>query len=208
VSQRARRGRREPVLPRWAAHRSHVASTTAIAAIVLAAPGLLLLKVQDSWVDNFAADAPLVRAARDYDRSFWGSYRFDVVLDAPTDFFYSPAGVRLAGKVARAGAGAPHVSGVMSYLDVLDESAVALGLDRSLELADAVEIADLATVAEMSEQRALLQQLVTEGGDAARVRLFVRDADYERTAAIAKHLTDALPKVLAGNHGTVRYHFS
>jgi hypothetical protein len=195
-------------LPGWAARSSLIASTIGIAAIVIAAPGLLLLKVQDSWIDNFASDAPLVRAARDYDRAFWGSYRFDVVLDAPDDFFYSPPGARLVEEVARVGAGGPNVSGVMSYLDVLEESAVALGRDRALARANAIEIADLATVAEMSEQRALLRQLITEGGDAARIRLFVRDADYERTAALAKYLEGTLLSTLARNRYAVRHHFS
>jgi hypothetical protein len=147
-------------------------------------------------VDNFSPDSPLVEAERTYNRAFWGSYRFDVVVEASPDYFYSTAGVAFIERIRDAGAAAPHVTGVLAYTDVLEESARALGLRRPAAQLSSTEVADMATVAEMSEQRLQLRQLLTEGGEAARVRLFVRDADYERTAEVQQYLDRALPPVI------------
>ena len=60
----------------------------AVGGAVLAAalPGIFTLRVQDSWVDNFDPDAEIVLAEEAFNASFWGSYRYDVVFEAPEPF--------------------------------------------------------------------------------------------------------------------------
>ena len=63
--------------------------------LLAAVPGTLALRVQDSWVDNFDPESAIAGADRAFNASFWGSYRYDVVFEAPSDFFYSSTGTRL-----------------------------------------------------------------------------------------------------------------
>ena len=59
----------------------------------------------------------------------------------------------------------------------------------------------------MSENRLQLRALLTEGGEAARVRLFVRNADYQRTVeALKAYLDRAVPPLAA--HHRLTYHYS
>jgi hypothetical protein len=201
------RGRHhELVFARWAVRHPALALVTGVALIGLAVPGIMRLRVQDSWIDNFAPDAPLVRTEREYNDAFWGSYRFDVVLDAAPEFFYTPAGAALVEDVERLAAAAPHVSGVLTYLDPLREVAGALGASGPLSQRSWVELADTSTLVEMSGNRLQLRAFLTEGGEAVRVRLFVRNADYQRTVELAAYLDRVLPP-LAARQATA-YHYS
>ena len=205
VAERRRGGpHRELVFARWAARHPSLAFAAGLVLIALAIPGILRLRVQDSWTDNFAPTAPLVRAERDFNAAFWGSYRFDVVLEAAPGFFATPAGAAVMEDFRRAVAAAPHVTGVLTYLDPLGEVADTLALAGPLSVRSPAEVADAITVAEMSESRAQLRALVTEGGEAARARLFVRDADYQRARELTDHLAGFLPP-FAARHG-VTFH--
>ncbi len=207
VARARRRGpHHELAFARWAARHPGLALATGIALVVLAVPGIMRLRVQDSWIDNFAPDAPLVRTERDYNDAFWGSYRFDVVLDAAPEFFYTPDGAAFIEDFERLAATAPHVSGVLTYLDPLEEVAGALGASGPLSKRSWVELADATTLVEMSEDRLQLRALLTEGGEAARVRLFVRNADYQRTVELEDYLDRVVPPLAA--RYAAAYHYS
>ncbi len=109
-------------------------------------------------------------------------------------------------RVEAIAARAPNTTAVLTYLTPLGE--IARALDRSDRLSSLapMEVADLATIAEISENRLYMRQLVTESGDAARARLFVRDADYDRAVALRAYLDEHLP-ALAATFG-VRAHYS
>ncbi len=193
-------------LGRWSTARPGLAFGVAVLAVALAAPGISRLEVQDAWVENFAPDSPLVTAERAYNDSFWGSYRFDVVFEGSHEFFYTPAGAALMEDVRRIAREAPHVGGALTYLSTLEEVARALGKTESLSSLSPLMLADVATVAEMSESRLRLRQLLTDRGERARMRLFVKDADYRRAEELWSFLERRLPAV-ADSYG-VAYHFS
>ncbi len=200
--------RGERVFPRWCLRNPTVAMTVGVVLIATVTPGMFRLRVQDSWVDNFAPETPLVRAEHEYNASFWGSYRFDVVLEGAPNFFYSAAGAALVDDVERLAADAPYITGVLSYRKVLAGVSRALGGSEELPTFATADVADLASIVEMSEMRLQLRQLLTDAGDAARVRLFVRDADYERTSVLTQHLDRVLPPVLSRVNEEVSYHVS
>ncbi len=192
-------------LGRWAARRPALSFGLGALIVVAAATGLPQLRVQDSWVGNFSSADPLVRAERRFNASFWGSYRFDVTLEGSRELFYTPNGVALMERVEAIATTAPNTSAALSYLAPLGEIAAALDFRDRLSARTPIEIADLATIAEMSENRLLLRQLVTDDGEAARARLFVRNADYDRATALRAYLDEHVP-ALAEEFG-VRFHY-
>ncbi len=172
----------------------------------LAAPGLGRLRVEDAWVDNFDPEASLVVADRGLNESFWGSYTMDVVFEAERDFFHTPVGAELFERVHETIDSTADVGGVLSYVDYLDEVVTALGVRRPLSSLSGSQVADAATVTRMSGDRLRLRQLITDDGTAARLRIFVRDASYERAIELRGFLDEKLPALAAPY--PVRYHYS
>ncbi|HSG40831.1 MAG TPA: MMPL family transporter, partial [Thermoanaerobaculia bacterium] len=100
-----------PTWERLLARKGRVVAAAGAVLLALAIPGLFRLTVQDSWIDNFDPRSPLVTAERTFNSSFWGTYRFDVVLEKDRDFFWTPAGAALLEDVDRLARSAPHVGG-------------------------------------------------------------------------------------------------
>ena len=150
----------------WITRRPGLALSIGLGCVVLSLPGLQRLTVQDAWIDNFAPDEPLVSAERAFNEAFWGSYRFDIVVEGEPGLFYGPGGAALVERIGRIAGDGPHVGGVMTYLDTLGEVASALGETRPLTSLSPIRLADIATLAEMGETRAQLRQLLTERGGA------------------------------------------
>jgi hypothetical protein len=147
-----------------------------------------------------------VKAERDFNDSFWGSYHFDVVFEAEPDFFYSSAGARLLEQFEESARQAPAVGGIESPLTPLREIAHGLGEELPLSGLPAMSVADLATVLEMTRGGTSLRRLMTEPGDASRARLYVNSADY----AVGVALRDDLDRRLAAlpRPGFVEVHTS
>jgi hypothetical protein len=202
--------RAEPARPdplgRWALRRPGLALGIGLVLVLASVPGVLRLEVQDAWMDNFSPRAPLVTAERDFNAAFWGSYRYDVVLEGEDDLFYRPEGARWMEEVERIARSGPYVGGVITYLDPLGEVAASLGEDVPLSSLDPLRLADVATVAEMSENRLWLRQLLVESGRAARARIFVNSPDYEKARELETYLEPRLAS-LAQEAG-LRWHAS
>jgi len=175
--------------------------------LLLALPGLFRLRVQDSWIDNFDPRSPLVTAERAFNQRFWGTYRFDVVLEGPgQDFFATPRGIALLEDFDRLAASAPRVGGRLGYLQFLEIAARARGQQPPLSRLSAEETRRAAAVLEVLSLRLTLRQYATQDKSTARVRLFVPDADYARGRELRAFLERRLP-ALAARHG-VRAHVS
>ncbi|MED5263239.1 MAG: MMPL family transporter [Myxococcota bacterium] len=189
---------------RWTLRRPGLALTVGCGVLVVCLPGLSVLRVQDSWIDNFDPRSELATAERDFNDNFWGSYRFDIVLTAEPDYFYSSAGIASVIEVLDATGDAPHLGGTLSYLTPLSE--VARSLDDNLTLLELPERSgsDLSSLAEMAGGSLRLRQLLTDAGDAARIRLFVQNSNYERSLELRNFLEDRLQ----GIEGLVDSHFS
>ena len=164
-----------------------------IGAMLLLLPGVGSLRVSDSWVQNFDPDSDLVRSDQIINGSFWGSYRFDVVIEAAPGYFRDPMGVALLESLSEAAAAAPYVGGVETALVPLEEIAAALDEPGPLSELAPEKIWDVFTLAEMSESRAGLDRMLTAAGDVARVRLYVRSPDYSRALELTDHLDAVLP---------------
>ncbi|MBI5506124.1 MAG: MMPL family transporter [Deltaproteobacteria bacterium] len=185
----------------WVAKRPYLALAVGCVALAAAVPGVQRLRVQDAWIENFAPDTPLVRADRAMNAAFWGTYRFDVVLEGDDGFFFDPKGLALLRDVEQAVADAPHTGGSLSVGALYGEIADAMGIGSVRGSAGATDpsglsadaIADISALADMSGNRFLVRQLVTEDGSAARVRLFVRNADYIRAAELRDFLDARVP---------------
>lgn len=169
-----------------------------------AAAGIPRLRVQDAWVDNFDSKSELVQAEHTYNSEFWGSYRWDVVLERDSGFFFRPEGVALLERVERAAADAPGVGGVVSGLAPLARAAAAFGESEPLAALDTARLAELAAMTQMQQDRSRILQLITPDGSAARVRIHLNSADYRRTRALRDALQSRLAPLL---HGT-RWHSS
>ncbi len=192
---------------RLAARHGGAGVAIAVLLLVIAAPGLLRLSVQDSWVDNFDVDSGLLSAERVFNAELWGSYRFDVVLTAPEAlYFHRPEGLRLVAELARLGEAGPHVGGVLSHLiayqivaDVQEEGAPVweLPAERTWRIARLLY---------RVQRRIDLDQVLRSDGSQARLRIFVRSADYLRGRELQAYLERGLPSLLEGSG--VRAHFS
>ncbi|HEX6203400.1 MAG TPA: MMPL family transporter, partial [Thermoanaerobaculia bacterium] len=176
--------------PTAAAGRRRRAVGLAAGLLLLAAgaPGLLRLRVQDSWIDNFDPTSPLVRAERELNARFWGTYRFDVVLTGGPGFFHRPDGAALVAAAARAVAGAPEVGGVVTHLEPLDRVAELLGLPVGAAALPADALRAVVEVAAAYPGQLGLERMITADGHAARLTAMVDSADYRRARALAERL--------------------
>jgi hypothetical protein len=197
-------------LPAWerlVARRSRGAALAGLAVAVLAVPGLFLLKVQDSWVDNFDPRSDLVTAERDFNRAFWGSYRFDVVFEGERLFFETPRGLALLEDFHNQARTAPHVGGILSPLPPLKLIGETVLHHRGpLSKMSPDTARDAVAWLEAAQMWLDLRQVLTYDLDAARVRLFVRNADFERGRELRGWLESRLP-ILSARYG-VRAHLS
>jgi predicted RND superfamily exporter protein len=162
-------------------------------------PGLLRLSVQDSWIDNFDPDSPLVRAEQDFNATFWGTYRFDVVLTGAPGFFHEPVGAALVRSAARAAAAAPRAGGVVTYLEPLDTVAELLGLAAGAATLPADALEAVVEVASVYAQQTGLDRLVTRDGQAVRLLVVVNDPDYLRARALAEHIDREMVALVKGS---------
>ena len=128
-----------------------------IAAVAIALPGLANLRVSDSWVLNFDPDDDIVRAERAINESFWGSYRFDVVLEGPPGFFASPSERQQWRRSEKSRGAHPTSVGPKPISTPSEELAATLGADGPLSGLPIGQLWDLFTLVEMSESRALLR---------------------------------------------------
>ena len=186
----------------------HARASALAGALLMAAavPGLFLLRVQDSWVDNFAPGSPLVAAERTFNRAFWGSYRFDVVLQGEPRFFWTPEGAALLEGIHRLAEDAPHVGGVFSILPPLEAAARARGNPLPISALDPVEMAKVGALTEILRIRIDLAHILTLDGGSARVRLFIRNADYAKARELEAWLRERRPS--AAERAGVRMHWS
>ena len=201
---------RDTALPAWerlVARRSRAAARAGLVLLALAVPGVFLLEVQDSWVDNFDPRSDLVTAERDFNRAFWGSYRFDVVFEGERLSFQTPRGLALLDDFHRQAKTAPHVGGILSPLPPLRMIAETL-LDHPGPLSTLPPDGALKAVGmlEAAQKWLDLRQVLTYDHDAARVRLFVRNADFERGRELRGWLQARLPDLTA--RYPVRAHLS
>jgi predicted RND superfamily exporter protein len=151
-----------------------------------------------------------VRSERAINRVFWGSYRFDVVLEGPAGVFRSRVGTRLMERVAGLARAAPEVGGVETYVTPLDEIARAIGEQAGAVGFSAAELADLFTLAEMSGSRSEFARLVSPDAAVARARLYMKSADYARAQSLEAYLDERLPALLAAGASQLglRVHYS
>lgn len=192
-------GGREPrAVPEGVAGRRRTAALVAgLLLLAAAVPGLLRLTVQDSWIANFDPASPLVRAERDLNARFWGSYRFDVVLTGEPGLFHRPEGAALVARAARAAASVHLVGGVVTYLASLDTVAELLGLSAGAADLPADALAAVVEVGETYAQPTGLDRLVTPDGHAARLLVLVNDPDYQRATALAEQVDRELEPLAA-----------
>jgi predicted RND superfamily exporter protein len=182
-------------LARASIRRPVVALIAGILLLLGAIPGVLALRVQDSWVDNFDPDSAIVRAEIAWNDAFWGSYRYDVVLEAIPDFFYSSTGTALVEELEALARSVVDVGGVESHLTLLGEVARALGEEPPLSKLPHLAVGDLATLAEMSAEQMALRRLLSDRGDAARIRLYVNSPDYAKSVRLHSELDGRLAEL-------------
>jgi predicted RND superfamily exporter protein len=168
------------------------------ALLLLAIPGLFRLRVQDSWIDNFDPRSPLVTAERTFNRSFWGSYRFDVVLAGPErNFFWTSRGVALLEDFDRLARSAPHVGGWLGPLQFLEIGARAQGNALPVSRLPPLSVKGTGQIIELLAIRIDLRQYLTADKSTARVHLFVPGADYARGRQLRAWLERRLPALAA-----------
>ena len=198
LTRRRRSATPEPVAhEHLLARRPRAAAGVVVALAALAIPGLFCLRVQDSWIDNFDPRSPLVTAERAFNREFWGSYRFDVVLAGVSGLFWTPEGVGLMEGLDRLARQAPAVGGVLSLVPPFELAARLRGGAPPVSALPAAEVDRVGAYVEIVQKWIDLRDILTAGADRARARLFLRDADYAKGRALAAYLERRLPPLLA-----------
>ncbi len=183
---------------RLTVRRPRAVALVTLGLLVLAVPGVLRLRVEDSWIDNFDPRAPLVTAARTFDAEFWGSYRFDVVCSGPAGYFWTPAGAALLAQVDAWAERAPHVGGVVSILPAFVGGARVLDLPPPLAALPAAAMRRVGMLVEILRIRLGLRELLALDGGRLRVRLLVKDADYGKARRLAAAFAAEQPLLAAG----------
>lgn len=189
-----------PSWERLLARKGRAFATAGAVLLALAVPGLFRLTVQDSWIDNFDPRSPLVTAERTFNSSFWGTYRFDVVFEKDRDFFWTPAGAALLEDFDRMARSAPHVGGWLGPLRFFEMGAKAQEYPLPLSRLSDLQVRRTGALIEVLTIRVSLRQYLTQDKSAARVRLFVPDADYAKGRELRGWMEARLPE-LARRHG-------
>ncbi len=174
-----------PYLERLTARWPRAVAAAALVLMAAAVPGLLRLRVEDSWLDNFDPRSPLVTAAKRFDAEFWGIYRFDVVCAGPAGWSWTPAAAALLEDLQRWADKAPHVGGMVSVLPALEAGAVARGDPLPLSALPPPELQRVGLLVEVLRLRLYLRDLLTFDGARLRAHLLVRGADYGRARQLA-----------------------
>lgn len=176
-----------------------------LAILCLAVPGIMMLTVQDSWVDNFDHDSDLVAAERSFNQHFWGSYRFDVILAAKSGMFEKQEGLKLVRTCKEIVKRGPYVGGVASVLDPFEGAAKVLGGDAHLlELPpDSLEMVD--NIANFFHSRVSLHQFLSGAADSTRLRIFVNSPDFARSVQLRSYLRDSLEAAASAAGVDVHY---
>ena len=132
----------------WLAGHPRAALFAVLATVVVCLPGLRFLQVQDSWVENFPPDSDLVVAEQIFNESFWGSYRFEIVLNGPEGLFRTPEGAKILEEVVQVAEEGPRVGGTVSILVPFAQVAALIGVPPPLS---AIPAARMKTVSTLSE---------------------------------------------------------
>jgi predicted RND superfamily exporter protein len=187
---------------RLTARRPRAVALATVGLLAVAVPGLMRLRVEDSWIDNFDPRSPLVTAARRFDAAFWGSYRFDVVCSGAPGYFWTPPAAALLEELQRWADRAPHVGGMVSMLPPFEAGAHALGLPRPLSALPPRDLRRVGMLVEALRIRLYLKDLLALDGDHLRARLLVRNADYSKARELAASFAAELPRLLAAAQRT------
>jgi predicted RND superfamily exporter protein len=173
------------------------------ALVVLAVPFIPRLEARDSWVDNLGPNSPLVRATQRFDRAFWGSYRYDVVLHAEElAYFQFPPGLAAVEKMVAHLETAPHVAGVVSHLDAHEIHADVDSLPLPVSALPLETVRRFSGELMKIQGRIDLEHFLSADGRSARIRLLVPDADYATTEALERFIDETVPRMLEGTELT------
>lgn len=176
-------------------------------AVALLAPGLSRLSVQDSWIDNFSPESDLVTGERIFNDRFWGSYRFDLVLESSRPgFFLSPEGLAAAERIEAAALGAPHAGGAISYLTPFRILASGWGQEAALAGLPPADLEEMRQGIEELGTRINFRHYLDPEARRARLRIFVRDPDYQQGKDLERYLEQALPPLV--QEAQLQFHFS
>lgn len=178
------------------------------ALLVLAgAVGMSQLRVEDNWIANFDEESTTVATHELFNESFWGSHRFDLVLEGSPGTFSRPGGVDLAHRLVERSSQLPEVQGVVSFLLPLGIISRASGEQRPLPELPEMLVFDFLALARMSDDPFELPSTLTADGSSTRLQLFLRSEDYARDLALARRLQRVVDEELPAD-GSIRAHFS
>ncbi|MCY1021114.1 efflux RND transporter permease subunit [Pyxidicoccus sp. MSG2] len=175
--------------------------------IAVMLPGSFFLSIQDSWLENFDRASPVVAADEIFNSQFWGTYRFDVVLESPEPHFFRHAdGLALVEEVSRLASTAPHAAGVISHLTPLGVLARMTGKSDEVSRLPGEALRTLSALSILLRSRIDLDQYQTRDAQMARVRIMVRAPDFLQGTELREHLERSLPRILEARG--VKAHFS
>lgn len=183
------------------------AALVGVALLLIASPGVLLVEARDSWIDNLEEDSELVLATHAFDDSFWGSYRYDVVLSAEElAFFQFPTGLGVVERVAGILRHGPHVEGIISHLDAHEVHALVDGESLPVSALPFETVRRFSGDLMKIQARVDLANYLTGDGRSARIRMLIPRANFARTQELEDYVERELPRVLEGTG--VRFHRS
>lgn len=174
--------------------------------VALALPGLAHIEVSDSWIDNLESDSELVVATQEFDESFWGSYRYDIVLSSDERaFFQFPTGLGVIERVVKILRAAPHVGGIVSHLDAHEVHAMVDSEPLPVSALPFEKVRRFSGNLMKIQLRVDLANYLTSNGRSARIRMLIPDANFARTRELEDYLGRELPLALEGT-GVTSHH--
>ncbi|MEE8587434.1 MAG: MMPL family transporter, partial [Acidobacteriota bacterium] len=196
-----------PALERFLVRQRRRVALLGLLVVLISLPGFLMLHIQDSWIGNFDPHSDLVMAEKEFNRHFWGAYRFDVVLTSPQKGFFQQAeGLRLLERLRPVVRQGPQVGGAVSSLEAFEKLAEILQQESPVSTLPPHTISRMARLLSLITTRLDLDHYLRHDGTSARLRLFVNNPDYQRGKALQEYLDRKLGQILQGSG--LQYHFS
>lgn len=189
------RGRLAGRLGRWAGELSDVCRRRRVAVLglcvlfVLGSPlSVGRIRVQDSWVGNFAPQSPLARADRAINDSFHGTHRLRVMLDSGRrEGVYDPVLLREVEELQRRIGALDEVGGTLSVVDVLRRAGGWLSGDAGLP-DSASGVAEALLAVSFLQGPEGLEPFLDAQHRRLHLSVFLRHADYRRTQRVVETL--------------------
>jgi len=170
-----------------------------VALTLLVVPGILRLRVDDGWTQNFRPDHPIVQDVHWFERESVGVYQFDVMLTRRDGRAWTePDLLRAIANLQSEVVKTPGVTASLSLADLVRDRAWELGdpaAERPQLPGSRAEIERLLRTYRFFNEDLFLRMFLDRGAGSARLIFATSRDDYATSTAVRRELDESLRRV-------------